>query len=366
MFTTGRHPPASRRCIVAAWLWTSALAGATEDADHLNPIADAGDSLRPTAEADSTLRDTPAAVLAACDDALIHVPAGTFVMGDGAAMCGEVQREVTLTRDFLLGRLEVTTADYLVMLQWALDEGHVTASGDWVRDNLDGGARQLVDLDDEDCEIQYDGAGRFLLRPSPSPRAKAAYPPGYDPAGHPVIEISWYGAAAYCDWLNMAAGLPRTYNHATWECAAASPYDAIGYRLPTEAEWERAARYPDGRLYPWGDRSPSCLQGNWWGQPGGCVGWTAPAGEAPQEPGPLGFLDLAGNVWEWCHDGSICDLDPAPVTDPLGPVSAQRRIVRGGSWAFAAEHLRCARRGEWDAGHSNYDVGLRVARTAGR
>lgn len=308
---------------------------------------------------------TPAAVASACAAEMIHVPAGTFVMGDGEADCGETRHEVTLTRDALLGRREVTTGDYLVMLQWALDQGYVAASDAWVRDNLDGGAKQLVDLDDEDCEIQYDGSGKFFLRPSPSPRAKAAYPQGYDPTDHPVIEISWYGAAAYCDWLNLAAGLPRTYDHATWTCPAGSPYSATGYRLPAEAEWERAARHPDGRIYPWGNYEPSCLQGNWWGQSEGCVGWTAPAGESPQEPSALGFLDLGGNVWEWCHDGSVCELDSAAVTDPLGPESAERRIVRGGSWAFTAECLRCARRNAWATGHSNYDVGLRVARTAG-
>ncbi len=318
-----------------------------------------------TGTTDSTPGISPTAVASACAAGMIRVPAGTFVMGDGKSACGEVQHEVTVTRDFILGTREVTTGDYLVMLQWALEQGYITVSNAWVRDNLDGGTRQLVDLDDEDCEIQYDGAGRFFLRPSPSPRAKEAFPQGYDPTDHPVIEISWYGAAAYCDWLNLAAGLPRTYDHATWACTAGSPYAASGYRLPTDAEWERAARYPDGRIYPWGNYEPSCLQGNWWGQSGGCVGWTAPAGESPQEPSALGFLDLAGNVWEWCHDGSVCELDSSAVTDPLGPETAERRIVRGGSWAFTAECLRCARRNEWATGHSNYDVGLRVARTAG-
>jgi formylglycine-generating enzyme required for sulfatase activity len=351
MFTRSRRQTAAYACLLILCAWGVGPSASTGAGDSLPPAEDAS--------------PTPAAIVAACDARMIRVPAGTFVMGDGDAPCGQVQREVTLTHDFLLDRLEVATADYLVMLQWALDQGYVIASAAWVRDSIDGGARQLVDLDDEDCEIQYDGAGQFFLRASPSVRAKEAYPPGYEPAKHPVIEVSWYGAAAYCDWLNIAAGLPRTYNHATWECTAGSPYAATGYRLPAEAEWERAARFPDGRIYPWGDYTPSCLQGNWWGQRGGCVGWTAPVGESPQDPSALGFLDLGGNVWEWCHDGSVCELDSAAVVDPLGPESAERRIVRGGSWAFTAEHLRCARRGEWDAGHSNYDVGLRVARTAG-
>ena len=87
------------------------------------------------------------------------VPAGSFVMGDGIVNCGIDEHEVTLTRAFFLGRFEVNNQEYLEMLQYAYDQGYVTATTTEIRDNLDGSDVLLVDLDNDAIEIQFDGAG---------------------------------------------------------------------------------------------------------------------------------------------------------------------------------------------------------------
>ncbi len=296
---------------------------------------------------------------------MITVPAGTFIMGDGVAPCGEDEHDVVLTRDFYLGQHEVTNQEYLEAVQWAYDQGYVTATTSSVWDNLDGSTSQLLDLDSEYSEIQFDGAGRFHLREAPSSYAQSAYPDGYDPSEHPVREVTWYGSARYCDWLSLQAALGRAYEHnGDWSCNEGDPYGAEGYRLPTDAEWEYAAQFDDERIFPWGDEVPDCSRTNFYDN-GYCVGWTSPVGSYPDAPEALGLSDMAGNVWEWCNDWHVCDLGTTPVIDPTGPGSGYHRVVRGGSWSSSDVYkLRCAYR--YYAGppyYSGYYIGFRASRT---
>ena len=99
----------------------------------------------------------------------VLVPAGTFIMGDGVAYCGEETHDVTLTRDFYLGQHEVTNQECLGALQWAYDHGYVTATTSAVFDNLDGSTERLLNLEDVHSEIQFDGAGSFYVHESPRP-----------------------------------------------------------------------------------------------------------------------------------------------------------------------------------------------------
>ena len=108
---------------------------------------------------------------------------------------------VTLTNAYYLGVTEVTNGQYAALAQWAYDQGYVTATATSLTDALDGSTVELLDLDDPACEIAYSGGVSTTALPE-----------------RPVVEVSWYGAAAYCDWLSLQEGLPRAYDHADWSC----------------------------------------------------------------------------------------------------------------------------------------------------
>ena len=133
---------------------------------------------------------------------------------------------------------------------------------------------------------------------------------GQIPAGkgnHPVVSVFWKDAVAFCRWLSQASGTPL--------------------QLPTEAEWEKAARGVDGRLYPWGKQPPTKELCNF----GGNVGDTTPVGQYPAGASPCGALDMAGNVWEWTR--SLHRPYPyQPEDGRNSPDGEGLRVVRGGSW----------------------------------
>jgi len=300
----------------------------------------------------------------------VLVPAGTFVMGQ-VGVWG-VEHEVTLSNDYYLDIYEVTNQEYLEAVQWAYDQGYVTATSSTVQ----AYGVELLNLDRENCEISFsDGTFALVVRDHTYTYFNgiygpgAAYPTGYNPANHPVIEVSIHGAACYCDWLSEMDGLVPFYNGIWDQNSNHDPYTAEGYRLPTEAEWERAARYDDGRTYPWGDTIPDCSYANfaiddphyeWYF----CVGWTSPAGSYPLGISELGLYDMAGNVFEWVGDRHAA-YNNDPLIDPYGADTGNFG-VRGGGWWNGYSAVRSACRPEGEEGETYFNTGFRVCRTANR
>ena len=166
---------------------------------------------------------------------------------------------------------------------------------------------------------------------------------------HPVVYVNTRDAAAFCQWLSSKEGRK--------------------YRLPTEAEWEYAARGGDGRAFPWGDyldaghyaNFADCRTNFAWRDPSIDDGYaeTAPVGSYPKGVSPFGVEDLAGNVFEWCLD-YFDTYRGKSRTNPRGPQNGSKRVYRGGSWKSRGGSLRASARAFNDPDYSSNDVGFRI------
>ncbi len=142
---------------------------------------------------------------------------------------------------------------------------------------------------------------------------------------NPVEQIRWANATAYCNARSLLEGLRPAYDPVTWKC----DFDADGYRLPTEAEWEFAARAGTESVYYFGD-DPSKLKLHAWSKLNSTRG-PHPVGQ--KEPNAWGLHDMYGNVWEWCNDFYGEDYyRQSPAEAPPGPATGEDRVVRGGCW----------------------------------
>jgi formylglycine-generating enzyme required for sulfatase activity len=158
---------------------------------------------------------------------------------------------------------------------------------------------------------------------------------GWGRGTRPVTDVSWEDASAFCSWLSQKTGK--------------------NIHLPSEAQWEKAARGTDQRRFPWGNTVPSCDMANY----NRCRGKTMPVGSYSSGISPYGVHDMAGNVWEWCSDW----YDPSyyqnsPGTNPAGPSTGSQRIHRGGSWS--TDNIRSANRESVGPSHTSSKSGFRI------
>jgi formylglycine-generating enzyme required for sulfatase activity len=219
---------------------------------------------------------------------LIFVPEGSFLMGSevGTSRDDEVPEHIAHLGDYWIYKYEVTYAQFAQFLN--------------TFGNQEEDGALWLNASDRDLRIS---------------EADEVWAPDEGYEDHPVAGVTWYGARRYCEW--------------------------VGGRLPTEAEWEKAARGEDGRIYPWGDEHPNCDFANF----SGCVGYSKPVGSYPMGASPYGVLDMGGNVWEWVMDWYAEDYyrEP-PVFDPQGPEEGTYKVLRGGSRAFIIGYMRTSAR----------------------
>lgn len=173
---------------------------------------------------------------------------------------------------------------------------------------------------------------------------------------HPVVEVNWHDARAFCDWLSAMAG-NKSKTAAQWLRSALRRPPTTVYRLPTEAEWELAARGNDGRVFPWGDDWDTARANTSSGGPA----TTTPIGAYPAGASPFGALDMCGNVWEWTASLDVRYRDNQRDGREK-PRADGRRILRGGCYANPHGYARCACRFRLTPGVRNAFLGFRIAR----
>jgi len=270
---------------------------------------------------------------------LALIPPGTFLMGSAADVFNneEPMHQVKLSKPFYMGLTPVTVAQFSA---FAKASGHTTGAEK---------AGSSMGIETRDGKLRLKAVAGVSWRN-----------PSFDQGGnHPVVQVSWNDAKAFCHWLSQKSGK--------------------GVRLPTEAEWEYACRAGTRSEWPWGEESETgkgrancgdrslkkrCPrdQGR-----GGFFDWedgfvcTSPV--AAFRPNAFGLYDMIGNVWEWCED-FYGRYGGDAIRDPAGPDNGTLRVSRGGSWSRGPMDCRSARRVEVPPNVRSVDIGFRVVVTA--
>ena len=275
-------------------------------------------------------------------EGLSLIPAGNFTMGRTSGDTDSDALPVSVTVDtFYMGKNEVTKALWDEVLTWAIANGYTDlAEGDGKADN------------------------------------------------HPVQSVSWWDVVKWCNARSQMQGLTPVYAVSgsvmkTGNTAPTVNWSANGYRLPTEAEWEKAARGGvSDKRFPWGTDTISHSQanyfasptysydssgaGNFWGHnptyATGSPPWTSPVGSFAANG--FGLNDMAGNVWEWCWDWYGASTYANGANDPRGAVSGVDRVIRGGGWNYVAYQCSASHRASQVPTGLSGDMGFRIARSS--
>jgi formylglycine-generating enzyme required for sulfatase activity len=286
----------------------------------------------------------------------VLIPAGEFEMGDhhGMGEDDELPVHAVYLDAFLMDIFETTNAQYAQFLNHAMAEGEIETDGETIYKA--GTDLEYYAIWTDYSRILWNGQAFYIT-------------PGRE--DHPVVLVTFYGVAAYANWRSEQEGRQPAYDTDTWECR----FGLNGYRLPTEAEWEYAARGGENApyyVYPWGDTidgsmsnyrdsgDPFETQSRPRTTPVGYFN----GGQSP--PGPdmangYGLYDMAGNATEWCHDVYRPDYyADSPYDNPRGPSLGWGYVVRGGHWDADVVDVRSSRRSNIDRGGSSYILGCRL------
>jgi formylglycine-generating enzyme required for sulfatase activity len=262
---------------------------------------------------------------------MVQIPAGEFEMGDHHdGISHALPVHAVYVDSFYMSKFEVTNQEYCDYLNSALSLGLIEVNGGLVYPYAGDNAYYCnTTTSSSFSRITWDGNDFGVVS---------------EKQDHPMVEVSWYGSVAYCNWRSQREGYQACYDLATWDC----DFSKKGHRLATQAEWEYAARSREHSpyyRYPWGDSidgSMANYQGS--GDPfetGDDTPWTTPVGyyDGNQTPAGsdmvngYGLYDMTGNVWEWCNDWWDSNYySVSPYDNPQGPNSGIYRVVRGGSW----------------------------------
>ena len=222
----------------------------------------------------------PKASVSASGVAMVLLPGGVFSMGDENGEVDEVPHEVTVS-PFYIDQCEVSQAEYV--------------------------------------QVMGDNTSKFKGK------------------GNPVEQIRWSDAVRYCNERSRLEGLEPAYDLKKWTCR----FEANGYRLPTEAEWEYAARAGTASAFSFGASDAKLKQHGWSKDNSG----GKPRPVKQRRPNPWGLYDMHGNVWEWCNDFYQVDYYlESPKKDPRGPESGEKKVLRGGCWSSSPDACRSAYR----------------------
>ena len=264
----------------------------------------------------------------------IMVEGGIFKLGDLSGRGSDDERpahRVKLDR-FKISMYEITNQQYCDFLN-----SYEASKAD---------VEKLVDLSSRYCQIK-ERAGQFIVVDESKQE-------------HPVVTVSWYGAILFCNFMSELFGYSPCYNLNDWSC----DFNAKGFRLPTEAEWEYACRAGSTTSFNTGDKL-TFEQANFYGNysTSKYIGNTTPVGRYPTNA--LGIYDMHGNVYEWCQDWykskyyNDCEQQDI-IENPFGPNEGSNRVFRGGSWYYNAQFCRSAHRNRFEPHVRNFLIGFRT------